>query len=302
MWWIIIVILIIFAAVLYWIVSFYFSQVVTRKVCNQEELYEDQAARGLFDKEKYEELKEEEAYIISADGLKLRGIYIEGDRNVNRTMIFVHGITVGIPCSIKYIDIFMKRGWNILMYDQRRHGKSEGRYSTYGYYEKKDLDLWVQWVVKRNGKVGVLGLHGESMGAATVLQYLPMNRFARFAIADCSYSNLNELLKYHMNKDYHLPAFPFVNLTSLWARVRAGFSFSDVSPIDAVKNTSLPVLFIHGSCDTFVPCHMSRDMYNARKENKRIYIAEGADHACSIEMDRERYEKEVMSFVNEVLN
>lgn len=299
MWWIIIIIIAVIAAV-YVVIGFYFSQVVTRKVCNQEELYENQIMRGLFDKEEYEKLPKEEAEIVSKDGIRLRGIYIQGDKSLHRTMIFVHGITAGIPCSIKYIHMFTKRGWNVLMYDQRRHGSSEGKYSTYGYYEKEDLDLWVQWVVKRNGENSILGLHGESMGAATVLQYIPINKFVSFVIADCSYSNLNELLRYRMKEDYHLPSFPLVNLTSLRAMRKAGFSFRDISPIDAVKNSSLPVLFIHGSADSFVPCYMSKDMHNVKKDSKRLYIAEGAEHACSFEVDRERYEKEVMDFIDEV--
>lgn len=301
MWWIIIGMIIVLSA-LYFVIGFYFSQVVTRKVWDEEELYDEQSTRGLFERQKYELLHKEEVEVLTKDGLRLRGIYIEGDKNCRRTMIFVHGITVGIPTSIKYIDMFVKRGWNVLMYDQRRHGKSEGKYTTYGYYEKEDLDIWVNWVVKRNGENSIIGLHGESMGAATVLQYLPMNKFANFAIADCAYSNLNELLCYHMKMDYHLPAFPIVNLTNLRVMRKAKFKFKDVSPIDAVKDVKLPVLFIHGSSDTFVPCSMSEKMYDKKKGSKKLYIAEGAGHARSIEIDMERYEKEVIEFVDSVLS
>lgn len=299
MWYILVLIIIII--IIYMITVFNFDLVVKRKVCDQNEIYENQIQRGLFNKEEYEKLKKENVEVTSKDGLRLRGVYIEGDKNLNRTMIFVHGITVGIPFSIKYIDMFIRRGWNVLMYDQRRHGMSEGKYSTYGFYEKDDLDLWVNWVYTRNGKNAVIGLHGESMGAATVLQYLPMNKFASFAIADCPYSDLNELLAYHMKHDYHLPSFPFVNLSSLMARKRAKFNFKDVSPINAVKNIELPVLFIHGSIDTFVPCYMSQDMYRTKKGEKKIYIADGAKHACSIEVNKNKYEEEVMKFINGIL-
>lgn len=292
---------IIFIIIIYMITLLNFDLVVKRKVCDQKEIYENQIQRGLFDRDKYEKLKKENVEIISKDGLKLRGVYIEGDKGIGRTMIFVHGITVGIPFSIKYIDMFISRGWSVLMYDQRRHGMSEGKYSTYGFYEKDDLDLWVNWVAARNGKNTIIGLHGESMGAATVLQYLPINKHASFAIADCAYSDLDELLAYHMKHDYHLPSFPFVNLSSLMARKRAKFSFKDVSPIKAVENVEIPVLFVHGSIDTFVPCYMSEEMYNAKKGKKAIYIADGAKHACSIEVNKEKYEDEVMKFIDEVL-
>lgn len=68
-----------------------------------------------------------------------------------------------------------------------------------------------------------------------------------------------------MKNDYHLPSFPLINFTALKAKHKAKFKFSDVSPIEAVKMSSLPVMFIHGKEDKFVPAYMSEDMYNAKK-------------------------------------
>lgn len=295
---ILLVILIILFLIVCFDVEYGFKQVVTRKTQSEEELLKEGQGRGIIGRDKYEKLKKEEVFITSGDGLKLRGIYIEGDGKSRKSMVFVHGITVGIPWSLRYIDMFVKRGWNILVYDQRRHGRSEGKYSTYGFYEKQDLDLWVNWLIKRNGKEEIIGIHGESMGAATALQYLTINKYASFVISDCAYSDLNELLRYHMKKDYHLPSFPLLNLTSLKAKYKAKFSFNDVSPIEAVKTSKIPVMFIHGKEDKFVPTYMSVDMYNAKKGIKKLYIVEGAEHACSIEVDKKNYEKEVMDFID----
>ena len=197
------------------------------------------------------------------------------------------------------MDIFYKRGWNILTFDQRRHGSSEGKYSTYGYYEKEDLDLWVNWVVKRNGEKSIIGLHGESMGAATVLQYASISKYVRFIIADCGYSNLKELLCYRLKEDNHWALLPVYYLTSFKALIKAKFMFEDVSPIDDIKDSPIPTLFIHGSEDTFVPCYMSQKMYEAKKENKKLYITKGAVHAASIEVDRVAYENAVNEFLDE---
>jgi len=282
------------------ITEYFFSQVIVRKVKNHDDLLEDQIKRGLIDIGYYKGLKKEKVYMTTNDGLKLEGIYIKGEPEINKTIIVVHGITVGIPTSIKYMRMFLDRGWNVLMYNQRRHGASEGKYSTYGYYEKYDLDLWVNWVVNRNGEDSIIGLHGESMGAATVLQYADINKYVDFIIADCAYSDMNELMKFRIKEDIKLPSFPILKFVELKSKIRAKFSFKDVSPINSIRYNEIPVLFIHGKNDKFVPTYMSEKMYEVKKGMKRIYLADGAVHACSIEVNKQKYEKVVFEFVNEV--
>lgn len=285
---------------IYFLTAYYFNQIITRKVADEESMLEDQVNRKLVDKEYYDNLHKEEVTLTSHDGLKLRGIFI--DKGSKNTIIFCHGITVGLIWSLKYIKIFEKRGWNILLYDHRRHGQSQGKYSTYGYLEKKDLDLWVNWVIDKKRKDSIIGLHGESMGAATTLQYLEINKYVKFIIADCAFSDLTELLSRKIKEDYNIMLYPLLHLSNLLTKIKAKFYYQWVKPIESVKKSTIPVMFIHGNKDYFVPWDMSISMYNAKvKGIKRLYIAEGAAHARAIEVDKERYEKEVMLFVEEVL-
>lgn len=281
----------------------YFSIIVTRETCEENYMYEEQVKRNLIDKEWYDNLKKESVVLTSKDGLKLDGEFIENpDGNSTKTMVFVHGITVSRIWSIKYIKMFYERGWNILMYDQRRHGRSEGKFSTYGYYEKYDLDLWIQWLVKTQGDNCTIGLHGESMGAATCIQYASINKYVKFIIADCGFSDLKELLMRKVEEKSKL-LYPIYHITNLEARVRAKFDFNEVKPIDTVKDTEIPMMFIHGDEDGFVPWDMSVAMYKAKeKGEKALYIAKGAAHARAIEVDKESYEEEVFKFVDTVLS
>lgn len=293
-------IIIVLVIIVGFITHYFLGQVITRVPDTEEQMIESQLERKLFDKEFYDNLPKEDIILRSKDGLKLRGIFIEN--NSDKTMVFVHGITVGLIWSIKYIDMFINRGWNVLIYDQRRHGQSEGKYSTFGYYEKEDLDLWVNWVVDRKGKDSIIGLHGESMGAATVLQYLDINKHVKFAIADCPYSDMRELLKGKLAqyKGFLDPILPICNIIT---KRRAKFDFDWVKPIECVRKSEIPVMFAHGDEDTFVPWHMSEDMYEAKTKGlKKIYIAKGAAHARAIEVDKALYEKEVMEFVDEALS
>ncbi len=287
--------------ILIWIVTNkYFSMIVTRKTDEEESMYEQQVKRELIDKEWYLSLPKEYITLISHDGLKLKGEFI--DNNSDKTMIFVHGITVSRIWSIKYIKMFYNRGWNILLYDQRRHGKSEGSFSTYGYYEKLDLDLWVNFVVEKKGKDSIIGIHGESMGAATALQYISINKYADFIIEDCGFSSLKELLMRKV-KSTSIFLYPFYYFASLKAKLRAKFTFSSIKPIDIVEESKIPIMFIHGDKDDFVPWDMSVRMYETKKYGeKSLYIAKGAAHARAIEVDPETYEKEIFKFVDEVIS
>lgn len=285
---------------IYVLTNYYFNQVVTRKADTEEEMMRVQIERNLVNNEFYTSLEKEHIILTSKDGLKLRGEFI--DNNSNKTMIFCHGITVGLIWSIKYIDMFYKTGWNILIYDHRRHGQSEGNYSTYGYFEKEDLDLWVNWVVKKKGKDSIIGLHGESMGAATVLQYIDINKYVKFIIADCPFSDLMELLGRKVKDDYKGLLYPILYLSNLKSKVIANFDYRWIKPIECVKNSTLPIMFIHGDEDKFVPWDMSVAMYEMKKKGlKKIYIAKGAAHAKSIEVNKKQYEKEVIDFVEEAL-
>lgn len=244
--------------------------------------------------------KREDVDITSSDNLKLRGIYIQGDKALNRTMIIVHGYMVSSIWSLQFAELFLNEGWSVLLVDQRRHGRSQGKYSTYGYMEKHDLDRWVDWVIDKNGPDCTIGLHGQSMGGATVLEYAAINKHAKFIIADCPYSDMEKLI-IHQMKFRHLPVYPIIYFFDYLLAVKTGFRMKEVSPIKVVEKCSIPMMFIHGQLDNFVPAYMSREMYDAKKDNKKLLIVDGAVHGTSYIVNKELYKKEMMDFVHQAL-
>ena len=255
---------------------------------------------GEFSDKEFNKLPREELSIKSPYGYDLHALFfpIKGSR---KTVVFAHGITWSLWGSVKYMDIFTKRGFNVLIYDHRNHGKSGGSNTTFGFCEKYDLKACVDWVNDRVGKDSVIGTHGESMGAATVLQHAAIDDRIDFCIADCPYSDLTEMFRIRMKDDFKLPSWPILNIASLFTRLTGGFFIGDVSPVKDVSKIKTPIFFIHGSRDAYIPNRMSKEMYDAKKKGiRKLYIAPNADHARSLMENREEYDRKVQDFLEEV--
>ncbi|MBB6218752.1 hypothetical protein HNQ80_004927 [Anaerosolibacter carboniphilus] len=280
--------------------AYYFSNLVIHpKTMDDQEVLQILEEMQYLDLNTVQSLSKEEIWLDSPFGYAMRGWYYSNGLS-DKTIILCHGITVNLYHSIKYFQIFYQRGFNVLLYDHRNHGKSGGRFTTLGYYEKQDLITWVDWVFQRTGPHTIIGIHGESMGAATALQHAAIDHRTDFYIADCPFSDLTALLRFRLKADYHLPPFPWLPMASLITYLRTHTFFRDVSPIATVKDIAAPVLFIHGLEDTYIPSEMSMEMYQQKKGYKDILLVEGAKHAKSIVTAPQAYEEKVDAFLKAV--
>jgi alpha-beta hydrolase superfamily lysophospholipase len=210
--------------------------------------------------------------------------------------ILCHGLGYAKYSGIKYAKMFFNLGYQVIIYDHRNHGYSGKAHTSMGFYEKYDLKKLVDWCYKRYGENCSIVTHGESMGAATVLMHLGIDRRVNYAIADCAYSDLTELLCHQLKQYYHLPCC-LIPIESFLTYLRAGFWYNEVSPIRVVRHSQTPVLFIHGKIDNLVPANMTRQMYNNKKRNKAMYLVARAKHAGSYCKNKEGYEKVVEMFL-----
>lgn len=269
------------------------------KTWKYEDTYNFEIENGRFRSDYLSSLQKEEFFIDSPYGYKLHAIYFP-NKESKKTIIFSHGVTYSLYGSIKYMDMFYKRGFNVFIYDQRFHGRSEGDFCTYGNFEKFDLKACTDWVLNRNGADSIVGIHGESMGAATALQNAGIDSRVAFYIADCPYSDFFEELKIRIRKDFHLPPFPFLNLADIIFKIKSGTSFKTASPIKAIKNVTVPIFFVHGANDNYIPNTMSKEMFEIKKGIKKLYIAPNADHAQSVWRNPEEYDRLVGEFLEEI--
>ncbi len=288
--------IIIFAAA-----GWYFSGlVVNPRIKTYDETYQIEISKGRINKTQFESLPFEDVYIDSPHGYRLHALYLAA-ANSRKTIIFAHGFSFSLLGSVKYMDIFRRLGFNVLMYDHRHHGKSGGDNVTFGYREADDLKAVVSFALAKLGGQGIIGIHGESIGAAVALQHAAIDSRAAFYISDGSFTTLPELLKFRLKADFGLPAFPLYHIASLFARLRAGFFFEDIAPIEAIEHAQAPILFIHGGADTYIPTEMGKRFFDAYRGKKALYICPGAKHSESFWTDKKEYEKRVKEFVTSLL-
>lgn len=266
-----------------------------------ERIFQMEAKLGKFNQDTYEKTWKIRFSVISDFGYQLSCELLEPSTvDGNKTAILCHGFSHSKYGSLIYAEIFLKLGYRVIIYDHRNHGLSGKAYTSMGYYEKFDLKKVVDWCVKHYGPEVRIVTHGESMGAATVLMHLGIDSRVSCVIADCAYSDLKELLKHQSRTLYHMPLF-LIPIESLITYLRAGFWYREVSPIQIVSRTDVPILFIHGKKDTYVPTEMSKQLYACKKNKKAIYLVAGAVHAQSCMKNRSGYTKRVEEFLRKYI-
>ncbi len=245
-----------------------------------------------------DQLSYELVSITSRDGLHLVGRYYHFKDNAPVQILF-HGYRSNGRREFSGNNrIAMNMGFNVIVVDERAHGKSGGHTITFGIKERYDCLAWAEYAAQRFGSETPIVLSGVSMGAATVLMAssLPLPKNVAGIIADCPYSSPGEIIR-KVSRDVKLPpylSYPFVVIGAL---LFGKFKLWETSAVEAVKHTKIPILLIHGDDDRFVPCWMSKKIYAACKGKAELNIFPGAGHALSYFTDTARYEKIIEVFL-----
>lgn len=245
------------------------------------------------------------SYTRTADSLSGKLIL---NKNPKKFVVLVHGYRSNPEHNFSYIvQKYYDMGFSILMPIQRAHEGSDGKYITFGYHESTDMFFWARCLTNRFGNDISIVFHGVSMGAATVtlMNELPLPKNIKGIIADCGYSSVMDIFNYILKKDFSIPeilTMPILKVASLISEAIADFPFDECKPIEAVKQAKIPMLFIHGTADKFVPREMSVKMYEAcGSKTKDLLLVEGAGHGMSYLTDTVNYEKHLDEFLNKIM-
>lgn len=242
----------------------------------------------------------------SFDGLRLHATYFPAGEKQERTKMVIcfHGYTSqGMSDYIGLSDYYQKRGFAMLLPDARAHGVSEGEYIGFGCLDRQDALGWIRWAIEELGEETEILLHGTSMGAATLLMLsgLSLPEQVKGIVSDCGFTSPKEVFTHVLHSMYHLPAFPLIPGADLVNRKLAGYGMDECNAKREVEKAKVPILFIHGEADTFVPCSMCDEIYEHCASPKSRLIVAGAAHAESYYKDMENYERALTEFIGQVM-
>lgn len=241
----------------------------------------------------------EDVYITSGDGLKLHGTFFPC-QDSKRVVVCFHGYTSeGLNDYSSIARFYMEQGFSLMIVDERAHGKSEGVYIGFGCLDRLDARLWIQYVVDRLGEDSEILLHGISMGAATVLMTtgLELPPQVKGAVSDCAFTSAWEVFSSVLKTMYHMPAFPVMHIADRMSKREAGYGLDECNARNEVRKAQVPILFIHGDADTFVPCSMVYELYEACAAPKELLVIKGASHAEAYYKETAQYEDAVKRLI-----
>lgn len=244
-------------------------------------------------------------YQIKNDrGETLCGFFLKADTDSDKYVLCSHGYRSRGKGEFRFISKFYHDiGYNIFLVDHIASGDSEGKYISFGYNEHRDLRLWVDFLLDTFGKDINIAIHGISMGCATVMMLagnykLPGN--VKFIVADCGYTNAKEQFE-RVLKSANVPPQPLLGSVGLVNKLIQGFSLEEAGPYSSIKNVTLPVLFVHGKDDGFVPMELTLKMYDACESEKELLLVEKAGHAQSYQKGTAAYEEKIIKFTEKYI-
>ncbi len=244
----------------------------------------------------------EDVSILSHDGLTLSGRYYHVADGAPLAIGF-HGYRSSAFTDFAGgSELNFHLGHNLLLIDQRAHGRSQGRTISFGILERLDVLSWVDYALERFGEDTRIVLYGVSMGAATVLMAsgLDLPKNVKAIVADAPYAKPLDIIL-DVGKTHPMPQWLIKPFAILSAKLYGGFDLLETDAVEAVKKAKVPILIIHGEADSFVPCHMSEGPANANPALVERHTFPGADHAISYLVDTKRYWEIVTAFLRKAL-
>lgn len=263
-------------------------------------IYAEYNDENLNDAQKWLEEKSNysDKYIESYDKLQLHSYVVT--QNSNKWAIVVHGYGGSGKLMSDKSKYFYDMGYNVLIPDLRGHGKSEGDYIGMGWKDRLDIISWINFIIKENPNAEIV-LHGTSMGAATVLmtsgENLPSN--VKAIVADCAYTSAWDEFSYQLETYLKVPSSYILNVTNMVTKLKAGYSLKEASALECVKKATVPILYIHGDKDKFVPYSMMDKLYDATSSPKEKLTIDGGEHANSDLVSPFLYWLTVEDFLNQ---
>lgn len=250
----------------------------------------------------YTQTEKEAHWLQSHDGLQLFAERYRQAKPTNKLVIFVHGYKNNRLASVQYVPLFLKLGYDVVTIDQRSHGKSEGRMATYSHLEKHDLKAWLDYFAPAYTQIG---LHGHSMGGATVLAVADDPRVT-FIISEAGLTLAAQGVLTHVQKRLKLPkwwSYVMLVVTNLYTVLFAKFSLLQTQPQAVAVASAVPLLVIHGTADEVVPYWLSQALVAKKTAGfNQLWTIEQGDHKQLYQQNPKAYAQVITTFCAQIEN
>lgn len=248
--------------------------------------------------------------IQSPNGYPISCLFIPADDGMSmseKIVLILHQFGSDKDEASAYSDIFTSIGYSVLIPDMRAHGESGGETSSFGFYEKTDIEAIIRWLKDCYGRGVFYGLFGLADSGCTALLCAESDPDVKFVITDSTFGDLEKFYKWIFRNKYKVKPFPLLNVAGIFIKNIAGFSVKEVKPIKyfSSKNYThdFPLMLIHGDCDRQIFPQFSVDIYNAKEEGvKTLYLAPDCGHLEAYGKNPEVYTEKIHTFINENIN
>lgn len=240
-----------------------------------------------------------DTFIVN-DGARLHAYYVAAPEATRATAVIVHGYTDNAIRMFMLAHLYNHElRYNVLLPDLHYSGLSDGDCFRMGWLDRLNVMRWMDVADSIFGGTQMV-VHGISMGAATTMMVSGEEQrpFVRCFVEDCGYTSVWDEFEHELRGRFGLPAFPLLHVADWLCGVEHGWTFREASAVEQVKKCRLPMLFIHGAADDFVPTWMVYELFEAKPQPKEIWVVPGAAHAVSYRDNRDQYVWRVRNFVS----
>ncbi|HLG16926.1 MAG TPA: alpha/beta fold hydrolase [Blastocatellia bacterium] len=246
----------------------------------------------------------EEIVFPSFDGTRLYGWWM-AVAEAAPTIVVLHGVKKNRTDVLRASLVLRRAGFNVLVFDGRGHGNSEGRYVTYGFYERRDVESAIGWLIAdKNVDPDRIGLAGESMGAAIALQVSAHNSRVRAVWADSPFASLQRVAREFVGRVTGLPQAvlnPVFWTVIQVANYRGKFDMRTVDPLRLAAQITCPVYLVHGTADQLIATAHTENIHDALAGEKHLWLVEDAAHARAFRRAKRKYAERLCGFFSEHL-
>lgn len=241
-------------------------------------------------------------HLMTEDGLRLVG-YLYRNGESKKTAVLIHGFHSGAyeGCSAHALE-YIARGYNVFISDNRACTDSQGDYMTFGIMEHRDMMRWL-WDLSDRYPEDSFVVHGISLGGATTCFLADKNlpKQVKVLVADCAFSEMRKVLAHVSYYSTHIPPCLTMPGPERWFHRLTGLDYDTETPLKAVSAAKLPMYFVVGEQDRYVPMEHTLQLYNACPSEKELAVIRGAGHAAALAVGGADYMNPIIRFQEKYL-